>query len=59
MTNSVDDVISGIDPSKGASPPPSFLMNSCKPKYVSNITTLNPTKHKEIRVKSLKIELDT
>lgn len=29
-TNSVEDVISGIDPSKGASPPPSLAINSLK-----------------------------
>jgi len=27
---SVEEVISGIDPSRGASPPPSFVMKSCK-----------------------------
>lgn len=32
VTNSVEDVISGIDPSRGASPPPSFATNSCNVK---------------------------
>lgn len=29
-TNSVNDVISGIEPSRGVSPSPSFSINSCK-----------------------------
>lgn len=38
ITNSVEDVISGIDPSRGASPPPSFSMNSCKEKILDYTT---------------------
>jgi len=38
----VEEVISGIDPSRGTSPPPSFAMKSCK--RVRNV----PSNHQSI-----------
>lgn len=47
-TDSVEDVISGIDPSRGASPPPSFAMNSWKVRkhnYITGIDAHHQTKN--------------
>lgn len=38
VTNSVEEVISGIDPSRGASLPPSFVTKSCK--MMRNVPTM-------------------